>query len=354
MINLAIVGTGKRAIGHARAFKALRNCNIVACCDIDHAKAKAFAIEWNIPKYYTDIDELLSADRLDAAAIVTSDKSHCLLATKCLESGKHVLCEKPLASDQNEAQSMVDAAQKSGLINQVAFSYRRSGALYHAKRLIDSGALGAIRHVEGSYLQAWLSLYEAQRFDEEFPFGLWRISKALSSGTLGDIGVHLLDFCTFPVGPVKSMNCLLQSFDKNPRNEAGGIKLDANDSAIISVKFENGAIGTLHTTRWAYGHRNSVKLNIWGTKGALRIDLDKAYDSLEFCNTVEGGPLDWESPFNWEVQMCRKVPDEFERFIQSIESGKNSAPDFRRGAEIQGLIAGCFESAEKSEWIHVN
>ncbi len=353
MVNLAIIGTGLRANGHARAFSALKNCTIVACCDIDKPKAKAFAAEWNIPRYYNDIDELLTANQLDAAAIVTSDNSHCYLAIKCLEAGKHVLCEKPLASNEDQARKMVDAADKSGVINQIAFSYRRSGALYQAKQLVDSGELGAIRHVEGSYLQAWLSLYEAQSFDENFPFGLWRISKALSSGTLGDIGVHLLDFCTFPVGPVTSVNCILQSFEKTPGNEVGGIKLDANDSAILSVKFANGAIGTLHTTRWAYGHRNSIKLSIWGTKGALRIDLDKDYDSLEFCNTVQGGPLDWKSPFNWEAQTCRKVPDEFERFIQSIESGENLTPDFRRGAEIQGLIAGCFESAERGEWIHV-
>jgi predicted dehydrogenase len=351
MINLAIIGTGIRANTHARAFTALENCTIVACCDIDEKKAKAFAQKWGIPDYYNDIDKLLSESKVDAATIVTSDKSHCMLAIKCLEAGKHVLCEKPLASNAEEARRMVEVAEKSGLINQVAFSYRRSGALYEAKRLIDSGALGEVRHIEGSYLQAWLSLYKQSDFDENFSFGLWRISKELSSGTLGDIGVHLLDFCTFPVGSVRSVNCLLQSYEKTPGNQAGDVMLDANDSAVISVRFNNGAIGTLHTTRWAYGHRNSIKLSVWGTRGALKIDLDQSYDSLNFCNTVEGGPLDFNLPFKWTSQKCSVVPDEYERFARSIESGENLTPDFRRGAEIQSLIAGCFESAEKAAWI---
>ena len=76
MINLAIIGTGIRANTHARAFTALENCTIVACCDIDEKKAKAFAQKWGIPDYYNDIDKLLSESKVDAATIVISDKSH--------------------------------------------------------------------------------------------------------------------------------------------------------------------------------------------------------------------------------------------------------------------------------------
>jgi len=202
-------------------------------------------------------------------------------------------------------------------------------------------------HVEASYLQSWLASKSWGDWQTKTAW-LWRLSKVHGSlGVLGDVGVHIIDFTSFPAGKIKSVNCKLKTFHKAENDKIGEYTLDANDSAIISVEFQNGAIGTIHTTRWATGYPNSLSLRIFGDKGAIRIDLDKAYDKLEICR---GKNID---KFKWETINCGKTPNMYERFINSILTGKNDQPDFARGAEIQKILDACIKSDETKRIVEV-
>lgn len=338
MISLAVVGTGSMANAHAAAFRSIKGCKIVAACDVDRDKAESFALRHGIPEVYSDVDDLLANARIDAVSNVTPDVFHAPVALKVIARGKHVLCEKPLATNYADARKMAVAAGRKGVINMVNLSYRNSPAIQKAHQLIKNGELGRIIHVEASYLQGWLSRISQPKHASSA--SLWCLSKKQSQGVLGDLGVHIVDFASFPVGEIRSVQCRLKTFSKVKGNRIGKIKLDAPDSAVINVEWTNGAIGSVHTTRWAKGCRNSVRLRIFGDKGGLVVDLDQSYDSFQICRGRDVGRA------RWKTITCGKTPDIFQRFIRSIRTGQNDQPDFARGAEVQKILDACLKSDE--------
>ena len=337
------------ANSHAERFREIRGCKLVGACDLIKKRAEGFATRHGIShtKVFTDVDAMLTTVDIDAVAIVTTDAYHAPISLKCIATGKHVLCEKPLAVNYPDARRMVAAAKRRGLINMVNLSYRSSPALQRAQKLVADGAIGNVMHVEASYLQGWLaSRYWGDWKSEEQ--WMWKLSsKHGSKGVLGDIGVHILDFATFPVGDIKTVNCRLKTFNKAPGNRIGEYKFDANDSAIITVELAGGGIGTISTTRWATGYKNALELKILGDKGGIRIDLDKSCSLLEICR---GRDVD---KAKWKTITCGRTPDVYQRFITSIRTGKNDQPDFARGAKIQKIMDACFISDKTGRTVKV-
>ena len=277
-VRVAIIGTGRMGDYHAQRLQKVKNCRVVAAMDVDHNRAEAFCKKHNIPVPYSTVEELLRQDEIDAVSNVTPDAFHAPLSIQCLKAGKHVLCEKPLALSHPDALRMVNAARKAGVINMVNFSYRDWPCIQAVAALVRRGDLGEMRHVEASYLQSWLpSKYWGDW--RTAPTWLWRLSTGHGSkGALGDVGVHIIDFATFPVGHISSVYCRLKTFRKAPRNRVREYVLDANDSAVLCIEFKNGALGTIHTTRWAGGHINRLYLKISGTMGSVEIDSERTTD----------------------------------------------------------------------------
>ncbi len=338
MVNLAIIGTGNMAHAQAEAFQKVKGCRILAVCDIDEARVTAFAQRFGVENIYTDADELLKRTDIHAVSNVTPDRMHLPVSMKVIAAKRHILCEKPLALNAADARRMAAAAKRRGVINMVNFSYRSAPAVQKAHALVAAGKLGEITHFEASYLQSWLSstIWGDWRTRPEW---LWRLSKAHgSAGVLGDVGVHILDMLTFVAGDIAQLSCRLKTFTAIKGQRRGSYTLDANDSAVIHCELENGAIGAVHTTRWATGHANSLRLRVHGTKGALVVDLDRDNSSLEVCL---GSNI---HKAKWFTLRCPAVPNNMERFIKSVRTGKNDAPDFERGALVQRVIDKCFES----------
>ncbi len=314
---------------------------------MDLARARAFAEKHAIPLAFGSTSDLLSGADFDAVSIVTPDAFHAPVSLECLAAGKHVLCEKPLALSTSDANKMVAAARKSDVVNMVNFSYRDWPAIQAAAAVIRRGGIGEIRHVEASYLQAWLpsKIWGDWRTN---PTWLWRLSTGHGSmGALGDVGVHIVDFATFPCGPVKEVYCRMKAFPKAPGNRVGKYKLDANDSAILTVEFANGALGTIHTSRWIGGHANRLALKIAGTKGTIAMDSEVSTTSYKIC---AGKDLD---KCAWQDVPCKPVPTNYARFIAAIRTGKPGEADFARGAEVQRVLDACFQSQSKKSPVRI-
>ena len=346
-IKVAIIGTGGMANWHARYFKATRGCRLVAGVDTSAERLKKFTEAYAIPQAYSSTTELLARSDIDAVAIVTPDPYHKAITLECLAAGKHVLCEKPLALHYPDAKAMADAAKKAGVINMVHFTYRNWAPFQKIADLIQKGKIGEVRHVEASYHQAWLvsKQWGDWRTSDNW---LWRLSSEHGSkGTLGDVGVHILDFATYPAGKIKEIYCQLKTFKKAPRNRIGKYKLDANDSAIITVEFANGALGSIQTTRWMTGHLNRIFLKIAGTKGSVCFDSQLSESAYKICT---GADIETDT---WKTVEAKATPHLHQRFIKSIRTGIQDQPDFARGAEIQKLLDASFKSDEqrKPVWI---
>jgi predicted dehydrogenase len=347
VVRLAILGTGRMADIHAERFQEIADCQILAAVDVDQARADAFCKKHGIPTAYTSLEEVLARADIDAISNVTPDAFHAPLSIKCLQAGKHVMCEKPLALNYPDARRMVAVANKSGLINMINLSYRDWSCIQGVAALVQRGGLGEMRHVEASYLQSWLpsKIWGDWRTT---PTWLWRLSTLHGSkGALGDVGVHIIDFATYPVGHISSVYCRLKAFRKAPRDRVGEYVLDANDSAVLSIEFKNGALGTIHTTRWAGGHINRLYLKISGTKGSVEIDSERTTTGYRIS---AGKDLD---KGRWKDVATAPVPNMYKRFVNSILTGKQDQPDFARGAEIQKTLDACFKSDEEQRPVRV-
>jgi predicted dehydrogenase len=347
MIRIGIVGTGGMARAHARAYQNIRGCRIAAACDLQPKRAREFAAEFDVPDTYTDVEEMLAETPLDAVSVVTSDPGHSPVSLAAIRHGKHVLCEKPLATTHPEARKMAAAATRKGVINMVNLSYRNSAALQKTHALVESGAIGRVTHFEASYLQGWLV---GKHWGDwrTLPHRLWRLSTAHGSrGVLGDLGVHIFDFASYGAGDIAKVDARLKTFPKAKGDTMRGYTLDANDSVVATVELTNGALGTIHTTRWGAGHVNSLLLRIFGTKGGIVVDLDRSYDEIQVSRGA-----DVDKP-KWRTVRCPRVPDLYQRLIQSIRTGVNDQPDFARGAAIQKILDACVTSSKTGKAVKV-
>lgn len=349
IIKLAVVGTGAMAHTHAKKFAAIKGVKIVACCDVNEERTQHFSKTFGVPQRFTDFGQMLAACECDAITNVTTDPFHAPLSIQAMNAGKHVFCEKPLATNYPDALEMAKVAAEKSVINLVNFSYRNSAALQTVAKRIHKGDLGRIFHVQAHYLQSWLTSREWGEWRVSSKW-LWRLSTQHGSkGVLGDIGVHILDFASLPAGDFASVNCLLHTFDKARGNKIGEYPLDANDSAIITARYANGAVGSLQMTRLATGHLNSLFLSVHGEKGAFRIDLDTSYSDYEECFVQKKDGK--TSP--WKKVTAPDVPSLYERFIKSVKTGKNDQPDFARGAKIQQTLDACEESHQTGKAVQL-
>ena len=313
---------------------------LVACCDIREDAAKQFAERHGVPAWYTDPMKLLAKEKLDACCVATSDAGHAPISIAAFKKGLHVLCEKPLATSVAESRRMLAAAKKSGKMNMVNFTYRTFPALERAKELIDEGRIGRPIHVEASYLQSWLCSKGWGDWRTK-PALLWRLNRAAGgSGTLGDLGCHILDFASRVAGDISELSCRLARFDKNvPGERLGGYKLDADDSVFVTARFAGGALGTIHTTRWASGHQNSLRLRVYGDRGAVEVDLDRSYETLRVClGDVARDHAAWT-----ELKLPVRESN-MARFLRAVRNGKPESPTFEDGFKIQACLDACLES----------
>lgn len=336
-VRVGIVGCGMMGRRQARMFRGIAGCALVAVADIAFDKAVKLSESAGGARPYPSLTRMLDEEDIDAVSVVTPDAMHVPLALEAIARGKHLLCEKPLCGDTAEARILVDAARTAGVINMVNFSYRSAPAIQKAYELVSQGEIGEIVHVEASYLQSWLADQSpAWRTDET---NLWRLSSRHgSTGAIGDVGGHVLDFVSYPVGDIKALSCRVQSFNDLKGAPIGEYVLDATDSAVLNVEFGNGALGVIHLTRWASGYPNSLRLRMFGTRGSIVVDLDVSNNGIFLFRGVSGKSA------RWRKIHCQRTPNNYERFIRSIESGVNDQPDFARGAEIQNLIRHCEES----------
>jgi predicted dehydrogenase len=346
-MRLLILGTGSMAAQHATVFGAIDGVELAAAVDPQQERLTTFCDRFGIERRFTDLAKALDWGRFDAVANVTPDSLHHPTTMACLAAGKHVFCEKPLATDCKLAAEMTRAADEAGVVGMVNLLYRGVACLETARHMVLGGEIGAVKHVEGSYLQSWLvqPSWGDWRTDERW---LWRLStKHGSNGVLGDVGIHILDFVCYGAAlDITDVHCRLKTFPKAGNDRIGDYQLDANDSFAIDAGFDNGAIGVIHGSRWASGHRNDLTLRIFGNKGGIevkhwfggRLVSDPAYSSLRAClgKDLETG--------TWRDVPVRPVDLNYARFADAVRLGEAREPSFRTAARLQQILDASFQS----------
>jgi predicted dehydrogenase len=334
-----------------------------AICGRDEAGVKDAAATLGWEGYETDYHRLLERDDVGLVDVVTPGYTHHEIAVAALEAGKHVLCEKPLANTLEEAREMLDAASTADTINMVCFNYRRAPAVQLAKKLIDEGRLGEIRHWRAVYLQDWI-------LNPDFPLA-WRLRKELAgSGALGDLGAHLVDLAHFLVGHITGVVGTAETFIRErPLEEASGGaergEVTVDDAVAFLARFENGAMGAFEATRLAPGRKNRNSFEINGSGGSLAFDLErmnelqvyfeddppevKGFRSVMVTEPDHPYVGVWWPPghiLGYEHTFVHTIKD----LLDGIAAGEDPPPTFEDGYRCQAVLDAVERSLESGSW----
>ncbi len=323
--------------------------------DADAVAAAAERYGW--AESATDWRSVLAREDIDIVDICAPGALHAEIAIAALAAGKHVLVEKPLANSLAEAEAMVAAARQArsrGVRAMVGFTYRRVPALALARDLIADGKLGLIRQVRASYLQDWLS-------DEESPM-TWRLRReSAGSGALGDIASHAIDQVQFLLNDtVTEVSGRLHTFVSERPGPEGPEAVTVDDAAWATLSLAGGAVASVDVSRVALGRKNSLRIEVFGSKGSLSFDLERL-NELAFLDGTDpireqgfrrilvtepehpyleawwpqGHVLGWDHSFTHEIR----------DFLLAVGSGTDPSPSFEEGLNVQRVLAAIEESA---------
>ena len=243
---------------------------LIKMCGRTEEKVSEEAKRYGYLEYCIDWHNLINDDRIDIFVNVGPNNIHSEPCIEAAKAGKHIVCEKPLARNANEAKAMLDAASKAGVKHLCNFNYRMMPALILAKKLITDGKLGRIFHFRANYLQEWI-------VDPQFPL-IWRLDKEIAgSGAMGDLGAHIVDLARWLCGEPESVMAMTKTFiDERPLpdNPSKKVKVEVDDAFISTVEFENGAIGVLEGSRFCPGRKNFETIEINGELGSICWNLE--------------------------------------------------------------------------------
>ncbi|HLU26021.1 MAG TPA: Gfo/Idh/MocA family oxidoreductase [Longimicrobiales bacterium] len=370
-VNVAMIGYAFMGRAHSNAWRQVGRffsprltprMKVLCGRTAENVQAAAAQLGWD--EWSTDWKRVVRRDDIHIVDICTPGDSHAEIAIAAARAGKVVLCEKPLANSVREAERMLSAVRRAGVIHMLCHNYRKVPAVMLARRLIEEGRLGTIRHFRGTYLQDWI-------VDPEFPL-VWRLDRdQAGSGALGDIGSHVIDLARYLVGEIDEVAAALETFiTERPLPDRSGRTgtVTVDDAAIALLRFENGAIGTLEATRMAPGRKNHNRFEINGSKGSLAFDLERM-NELELY--LESDPAsirgfrtilvtDPEHPYmqawwppghviGWEHTFTHVVYE----LLKAMADDRLPTPNFEDGVRNQRVLAAIERAAEKRRWVEV-
>ncbi|CAL9318340.1 Gfo/Idh/MocA family oxidoreductase [Streptomyces labedae] len=374
MVGYAFMGAahsqGWRTVG--RVFDLPLRPEMAVICGRDADAVRAAADRHGWAEAETDWRALVERDDIDLVDICTPGDSHAEIALAALAAGKHVLCEKPLANTVAEAEAMARAAQEArdrGQAAMVGFNYRRVPATALARRMVEEGRIGTLRHVRVVYLQDWL-------VDPQFPL-TWRLRREQAgSGSLGDLGAHIVDLAQYLAGErLAGVSALTETFVRErplPTAPSSGLaavsaagtgQVTVDDAALFTGRFASGALASFEATRYATGRKNALRIELNGERGSLAFDLERL-NELEYhdgtADAAHGGfrrilvtepdhpYLDaWWPPghgLGYEHTFAHQARD----LVHAIAEGRGPEPSFADGLQVQRVLAAVEESAEKN------
>jgi predicted dehydrogenase len=284
-LRVGIAGTGFIGAVHARSAR-LAGATVAGVAASTPDSAERAAARIGATKAYASAEELVSDPDLDVVHICTPNHLHGPLAQAALAAGKHVVCEKPLATTVEEAEALADAAQAARRIAAVPFVYRYYPTVREARTRVAAGGIGAVHLVHGVYLQDWL--LSAQDHN-------WRVNPALGgvSRAFADIGSHWCDLAEFVTGQrIARLSARTQTAVPERRDgparaafttTAGGQEGDGvlatvatEDVALVQFETDGGAMGSLVVSQVSAGRKNALRLQVDGADGALAFDQEDA------------------------------------------------------------------------------
>lgn len=332
-IRFALIGGGMAGPLSANAIKNIDNAEIIAFCDVNEAVCQQYKKEYQIPYIYTDYKEMLKNDEIDVVCVITPPFLHEQMVTDIAKSKKHIICEKPIATNLIEADNMIAVCEKEGITLGVIFMYRFMKQALIIKDALDSGKIGRLLSVD--------CIGKSFRSDEYYASGKWRGTwSGEGGGSLISQTVHFIDLMLFIAGDVESLSGDYMTTIHDD--------IEVDDMANAIFKFKNGAIGSVVSStaiRPGYPRR----LEIHGEKGTIILEEEKIIQwKIEGMNEddyltkeiIDSGDTATKAGYvNYELHKLQ-----IEDFIEAIRNNRKPKIDGQEGRRALEFIRAIYIS----------
>ena len=362
MVRVGIVGTSWWADAmYLPALKEHPDAKLAAICGRNKDKAREMAAAWDIPLVFSDYNAMIDSGEIDAIVVSTSNEFHKPITLKAAAAGLHVLCEKPLGLNYAEALEMTEAVEAKGLKNLTPFTYSYMPTARYIKELIDSGYIGQPYSLNLRY-------YAGYGRNGDY---MWRFDQSKGgAGAVGDIGSHFLYLATMFYGEIEGLYCQLGYAVKRPAVDNEGKTYPvADDQAILTLQFKNGAQGVIQVTTLAYEATpfgQTHHFDFHGSGGTLYsyTDWDRV-QQVKGAKVGEGVPKELPIPQHiWNGMRHDTVHNTYKdtfrtqnfmarQFVTGIVENMDVHPNFRDGLMIQRLIDAAVKSDNEKRWVAV-
>jgi predicted dehydrogenase len=346
MLNIGIIGCGKiTQVRHAPEYQENPNCVLTAYYDGIPERAKALADQYG-GKAYDSMDALLSSG-VDAVSVCVANVDHASVTIKALNAGKHVLCEKPMATTIEDCEAMVAAAKRNGKYLMIGHNQRFALAHQKARDLILSGEIGKPLSFHTTFghpgPEGWTGLANSWFFDK----------KQAAFGALADLGIHKADIIHYLLGePVVEVTAAAGTLHKKFPD---GSPISVEDNALCLMKTKSGALGQLHVSWTFYGQEDN-STRIYGTEGTLRLYDDPVYSLiLEGRNgEVTRYQLDLMASNKDQTTGGRKNTGVIDAFVESVLNDKIPPVDGMEAIKAMRVIFAADLSAKEHKTIYID
>ncbi len=350
-LRVGIIGTGDFVEAcHIPELKAHPQVEIVALCGRDLQRTKLLADRYGIEGVMTDYHQLCAGSDVDAITIASRNVDHASHAIAALHHGKHVFCEKPLATTVADAQRMVTLADTVRGVHQVAFTYRYLYGVRRLRQLVRQGEIGVPHYIRLQY-DTWHGL------EADFQIGFRDKVELAGGGVLFDVGSHLVDLAAYLVGPIERVAGLTVRVPRRARDSRSGetLQVETDDMATALLTFESGVQGQMTVSRVSPSVGQKSWVEVIGERGALRALLSRG--SVDVLQRSQPGQQTWE-----EVALPEAARDGkphclglmMRSFVEACCRGqldREVDASFRDGLLAQEAITAVERSGRSGEWV---
>ncbi|MET0772297.1 MAG: Gfo/Idh/MocA family oxidoreductase [Candidatus Limnocylindrales bacterium] len=325
-LRVGIIGAGNIARNHVQGYRAA-GAEVIAIADTMPQVLARRAREWGVEHAFTDVGELLSLPGLDAVSVCTPNAAHHAATLAAAAASVHVLCEKPISLSLAEADEMIEACRRAGIVLAIDHHLRANPAVVRARAMIEDGAIGRITFVGLRQAHDWGGAAEV-------PVG-FRTPTMAGGGTLLDNGCHLFDLARHLAGPVSEVFA---------RTATLGFEIEVEDTAVVSLRFASGALGSLETSWTSTGWDQGFTVN--GTRGSLEYTERQGRPVLRHVHR-EPGDRDFGSATvtSWEHAGDGDHTRAVAAFVAAVRGERPVACSGEDGREAVRLALASYQSA---------
>ena len=342
MLNAAIIGCGGISRHHMAGYRCIPDVSVVACCDIDTAKAEAYAKEFGIPRWYADYNEMMAKEKLDLVSVTTWNAAHKGATIAALEGGANVICEKPMAMNAEEAREMRDTAQRCGRLLQVGFVRRFGNDADTFRTFRDAGTFGDIYYAKASYIRR-----------SGCPGGWFGDKRYSGGGPLIDLGVHVIDLVRFLSGSPKPVSVFGATYSNLGPNRAQGLEqgwhlkdaggrfeYNVEDMATALIRFDSGLTLSVEASFNLNVKEDRGNIELFGTKGGASLSPE-----LEMYTDIAGKFVNVYPAFSTELSFDGLFEREIKGFVDAARGDAPCVATAEDGVVLMQILDAVYESA---------